>query len=440
MKRISIRMMLPVLVMICLLLSAGKAQAGQGAALDTIDLALDSGKKSTLIRVELVSVDGPTWTYRVTEISGQDLSHWVLGAGVCTERIVSYAPTAGAELGKDGNRDFYGIKWNTPGGFKQGEFSFTLDAVYPAGQAQVLVKAGNPYTTGPITGPDCTQRPTAEPTPEPTAKPTEQPTEEPTVGPTEEPTQEPTAEPTVEPTQEPTAEPTQEPTAEPTEEPTQEPTAEPTVEPTAEPTQEPTAEPTQAPTVEPTEEPTEEPTVEPTQEPTEQPTQEPTAEPTQAPVETPAPTETPAPPAGSSSAAIGDRVWLDKNANGVQDAGEQEGVANVAVRLYTAEGLFAGETWTGSDGNYRFAGLAAGRYFLVFTAPTGYIVSPQNVGQDALADSDANPANGQTAVTDLADGESDLSWDMGLSRTTTSLEPGVEPGETVQLFMPAIGR
>ncbi len=397
MNRISVRTVLPILLIFCFILGAGKVQAKDAAAMDSVELTLNSGKKTTVIRVELMGVNGSTWTYRVTELAGQDLSHWVLGAGACTNHIVSYTPAAGAELGKDGNRNFYGIKWNTPDSFKQGEFSFTLDATYPAAQAQVLVKAGNPYVTGPILGPDCAQRPLPSATP--TQQPTTVPTDEPTAVPTEEPTAIPTEEPTAVPTEEPTAVPTEEPTAVPTEEPT----AVPTEEPTAVPTEEPTAVPTDEPTV--------------------------------------VPTEMPDPnPSGASSAAIGDRVWLDKNANGVQDAGEQEGVANITVQLYTAAGVQVSEVQTGGDGGYRFEGLPVGQYSLVFLLPQGYSVSPKNVGQDALADSDADPATGQTAVTELTEGEQDLSWDMGLSRTTTSVEPVAEPGQNMRLFLPAIGR
>jgi hypothetical protein len=71
-------------------------------------------------------------------------------------------------------------------------------------------------------------------------------------------------------------------------------------------------------------------------------------------------------PAGTSStgndfvdertAAIGDKVWLDKNANGVQDAGEA-GIAGVTVKLLDSTGTVVGTTTTDANGNYQFSNL-----------------------------------------------------------------------------------
>ena len=63
-------------------------------------------------------------------------------------------------------------------------------------------------------------------------------------------------------------------------------------------------------------------------------------------------------------ASLGDRVWVDSNANGVQDAGEV-GKAGVTVELYTCVGdmpdtLVATQV-TDAGGNYNFAGLDPGR-------------------------------------------------------------------------------
>ena len=60
------------------------------------------------------------------------------------------------------------------------------------------------------------------------------------------------------------------------------------------------------------------------------------------------------------TASLGDRVWVDSNANGVQDAGEV-GKAGVTVELYTCVGdmpdTLVGTQVTDADGNYNFAGL-----------------------------------------------------------------------------------
>ncbi len=58
--------------------------------------------------------------------------------------------------------------------------------------------------------------------------------------------------------------------------------------------------------------------------------------------------------------SIGNRVWTDTNANGVQDTGEV-GIVGMAITLSKSTGI-VGTTTTGTDGAYGFAGLAAGTY------------------------------------------------------------------------------
>ena len=110
--------------------------------------------------IELVSVSGRTWTYRVTKTSGKALSHWTLGIPACMSKIVSSTSTDGsaAEIGKDASIkdiNFSGIKWNSEGGV----FSFTLDNDYATTAVDVLAKAGSlqdgGYSTSTIMGPDC---------------------------------------------------------------------------------------------------------------------------------------------------------------------------------------------------------------------------------------------------------------------------------------------
>jgi hypothetical protein len=110
--------------------------------------------------IELVSVNGKTWTYRVTQTSGKALSHWTLGIPACNTHIASSTSTDGstAQIGKDASIkdiEFSGIKWNSEGGV----FSFTLDNDYAATTVDVLAKAGSlkdgGYSTSTIMGPDC---------------------------------------------------------------------------------------------------------------------------------------------------------------------------------------------------------------------------------------------------------------------------------------------
>ena len=59
--------------------------------------------------------------------------------------------------------------------------------------------------------------------------------------------------------------------------------------------------------------------------------------------------------------SIGDRVWLDTNANGAQDAGEA-GINGVTVQLLDSAGNVVASATTSGDGNYTFNNLAGGTY------------------------------------------------------------------------------
>lgn len=74
--------------------------------------------------------------------------------------------------------------------------------------------------------------------------------------------------------------------------------------------------------------------------------------------------------------SIGDRVWDDVDADGVDDLGEM-GVAGVTVTLRSdddGDGTYetiVGATTTAADGSYGFESLAAGRYQAVVSVPGG---------------------------------------------------------------------
>ena len=113
-------------------------------------------------------------------------------------------------------------------------------------------------------------------------------------------------------------------------------------------------------------------------------------------------------------ASIGDRVWLDANANGRQDDGEA-GVAGVTVRLLDVNGLVIGTTSTGAEGQYHFSGLVPSTYSVEFVRPDGFVFTQAGAaGAGDDRNSDANTLNGRTVATVLESGEDDLSWDAGL--------------------------
>ncbi|MDP2433897.1 MAG: SdrD B-like domain-containing protein [Pseudomonadota bacterium] len=115
----------------------------------------------------------------------------------------------------------------------------------------------------------------------------------------------------------------------------------------------------------------------------------------------------------AQTASIGNRVWLDANANGIQDAGE-EGIEGVTVHLLDAAGMILASMDTDADGDYLFDGLAAGDYAVQVVAPAGYFVSPKDAGGNDASDSDIDPTTGKTVTTTLTGGENDMSWDAGL--------------------------
>ncbi len=106
---------------------------------------------------------------------------------------------------------------------------------------------------------------------------------------------------------------------------------------------------------------------------------------------------------------LGNRVWLDLNANGVQDANEP-GLGGVCVNLYDASGALVQQTTTDSNGYYGFNVHQPGHYTVEFIQPAGMKFTQKNVG-DETHDSDADPATGRAE----ADVTSDvLSLDAGL--------------------------
>ena len=158
-----------------------------------------------------------------------------------------------------------------------------------------------------------------------------------------------------------------------------------------------------------------------------------------------------APPSGNR---IGDRVWFDRDFDGIQDDGET-GVSDVRVELYDAQGNKIAETFTDGGGYYLFSSyrvngvdlpLPDGDYTVRFYPPAGYLVSPSDasgtpgdsgVGTNTNDDSDvartptgtdAIGAYHETVAVTIGDdqnapggGESDLTWDMGIWRAEPSV-------------------
>ncbi|MAU00242.1 MAG: hypothetical protein CL608_24140 [Anaerolineaceae bacterium] len=119
-------------------------------------------------------------------------------------------------------------------------------------------------------------------------------------------------------------------------------------------------------------------------------------------------------------AGLGDIVWLDADQDGIQD-GDEFGVPGVTVNLYDSADTFIGSTTTDAFGQYGFANLPPGDYYVEMVPPAGYTITLQDQGGDETADSDINTGTGRTIVTNLVAGENDPTWDGGLYIIPASL-------------------
>ncbi|MCC2670805.1 MAG: conserved repeat domain protein, partial [Armatimonadetes bacterium] len=154
----------------------------------------------------------------------------------------------------------------------------------------------------------------------------------------------------------------------------------------------------------------------------------------------------------STTATVGDLIWDDQDADGIQDPGEA-GLAGASVRLFTAANAAVGSpVTTTASGLYNFSGLATGSYYITVTLPSGFVFSPQDVasgGSTEATDSDVATATGKSAPFTLATGENrttvdaggyrpasagDFAWvDTNANGIQDADEPGLA-GVTVKLF------
>lgn len=117
--------------------------------------------------------------------------------------------------------------------------------------------------------------------------------------------------------------------------------------------------------------------------------------------------------------SIGDFVWEDLNANGIQDEGEP-GISGFPVSISGTDvdgNVVSRSTTTDSNGLYSFTGLASGTYRITFdpeALDSNSSFSPQDQGSDDTIDSDGDPVTGQTGIITLLPDTSDPTWDQGV--------------------------
>lgn len=116
---------------------------------------------------------------------------------------------------------------------------------------------------------------------------------------------------------------------------------------------------------------------------------------------------------------VGNRVWLDENANGIQDDWEM-GVGGVCVRLLDGNSReILNETTTDSNGYYAFE-TPKREVVIQFVKPSAYQFTSANVGFEEN-DSDADPSTGETEVIRADSAASRSAWDAGLILTEEPL-------------------
>ncbi|MFT3679692.1 MAG: SdrD B-like domain-containing protein [Ferruginibacter sp.] len=128
---------------------------------------------------------------------------------------------------------------------------------------------------------------------------------------------------------------------------------------------------------------------------------------------------------------IGDKVWKDEDADGLQDAGEP-GMANITVTLYTSTNAVVSTTTTDAFGNYAFSNIPAGDYMIGFTLPSGYrFTSSSSTDLNNPANSDANQTTGFTSVFTVIHGETENDIDAGMYSITPLPVTGISLNATL---------
>ena len=121
------------------------------------------------------------------------------------------------------------------------------------------------------------------------------------------------------------------------------------------------------------------------------------------------------------ASSIGDKVWFDANADGIQDANEKP-IPNIIVKLLDENGspikdpanpTLDYQVVTDTDGLYKFENLPAGNYQVKVETGNATITS-QGSGNDSALDSDADPATGLVLVS-LGENKDATNVDVGIT-------------------------
>ena len=134
---------------------------------------------------------------------------------------------------------------------------------------------------------------------------------------------------------------------------------------------------------------------------------------------------------------IGDLVFNDANADGIQDAGDAGGVSGVTVELFsvgpdntvgTPDDVLISSTTTNASGIYQLPDpTLAGNYYVHFVLPNGFTFSPEHApGSNANNDSDVDPnpsdsTFGDTAILALTSSSAITNIDAGMYQKAVTI-------------------
>jgi hypothetical protein len=113
-------------------------------------------------------------------------------------------------------------------------------------------------------------------------------------------------------------------------------------------------------------------------------------------------------------ASVGDWVWLDLNADGIQDSDEPGFPYPIVINLYDyLDKKLLSTFTTDQTGTYVFENLVPGQYELEFVLEEGDVLSLPFKGNDIALDSNVDPNTSKALVT-LISGEINVDVDAGI--------------------------
>lgn len=114
----------------------------------------------------------------------------------------------------------------------------------------------------------------------------------------------------------------------------------------------------------------------------------------------------------AQNASIGDKAFIDINADGIHNDGEP-GLRGVYVLLFDAADQQVGFAVTDIGGLYSFANVTPGQYKVKFANLAAFLPSPMDQGSNDANDSDADPNTGMTNSFTVNAGDNITNLDAG---------------------------